>query len=185
MFHRKSLALAKIDAWVGARASHRWSAHQLQTNGAIPFLIRISLIPAIAFLLGGAISGADAREVVFTSPEKPQSVNTEGVVTLAWVADGEAEGLEYELQQSEDANFTGAVTRYQGPDMGSVLTGFQEREYHFRVREIGPAAEWSAPVSVKITYMEKSRVILLLWLGGFVFVATVGTLLVGHFRKTA
>ncbi len=106
-------------------------------------------------------------------------------MTLAWVADGEVEGGEYELQQSDDSDFSRAVTRYRGPDMGSVLTGLVEGEYHFRVRETGAGAEWSPPVSVKITYMEKTRVVLLLCLGGFVFVATVGTLLVGHFRKTA
>ncbi len=158
---------------------------KLRTNAAIYFPRSILLIPAIAFFIGGVISSADARETSFVSPGQAESVNGEGVVTLTWKTEGEAEGLDYELQQSEDADFSETITRYRGPDLGSVLTGFREGEYHFRVRETGQEAAWSAPVSVKIAYMEKSRVILLLWLGGLVFTATVSTLLIGHFRKTS
>lgn len=127
--------------------------------------------------------GHAAPVVKFTQPSESRSKNSEGVVTLAWEPIVDAPETEFELQQSEVADFSSTKIRYQGPDRGSVLSGFAEGEYHFRVRAIDPTAEWSEPVTVQIEYLSKRYVVMLLGVGVVVFLTTVGTLLTGHFRK--
>lgn len=138
---------------------------------------------AIAIFLGGVALGEARPSAKFTLPDEQESVNTEGVVTLQWVPSEKGEDPEFELQQSASGDFSNPKTRYTGPDLGSVLTGFNEGEYHFRVRTMEPAGEWSEPVSVKIEYIGKSTVILLLGIGVTVFLATISTLVACHFRK--
>ncbi len=81
----------------------------------------------------------------------------------------------------ETAGFESSKLRYRGPDHGSVLTGFQEGSYFFRVRS--EEGLWSEVVEVNVKFIGRGYVILLMSLGGFVFVATVGTLLFGHFTQ--
>lgn len=125
-----------------------------------------------------------APSAKFTAPEEKDSVNTEGVVTLKWLPEQEGEDITYELQQSTDTDFAAPKTRYTGPDLGSVLSGLAEGKYYFRVRTVEPAGEWSEPVAVKIEYIGKSTVVLLLGIGVAVFLATITTLVVCHFRKS-
>lgn len=101
-----------------------------------------------------------------------------------WEPDEKTKGLGFELQQSATPDFSETKTRYTGPDLGSVLSGLAEGEYHFRVRAADPPGEWSEPVAVEIKYIERWQVILLLCVGVTVFVATIATLLAGHFRKS-
>ena len=131
-----------------------------------------------------------AAESRFTAPSNPLSTNNEGVITLAWESPAAEPGSRFELQQSATGEFPEATVkqRYLGPDTASVLTGFSAGDYHFRVRAIGKddsAGAWSEPVSVEISYMPVQQVVLLLGAGVTIFIATVATLLAGHFKSPA
>lgn len=159
-------------------------SRDFQTNGAISFPPSKTAIVAIAFFLGGVLLGQASTKVEFTTPEESPTTNTEGVVTLMWKPAEKSEGLTYELQQSATADFSSFKTRYTGPDLGSVLSGLAEGEYHFRVRVAEPQGDWSKPVAIEIKYIERWQVLLLLSVGVTVFVATIATLLAGHLRKS-
>lgn len=136
------------------------------------------LLFLLAVVVGGLAGEVGAGDVQFTVPGDAESVNSEGVVSLVW--DGK-EGVEYEVQQGDSVLFENAKVRYAGPDHGSVLTGFEEGSYYFRVRDAG--GEWSDVVRVDIEFMDRQQVVLLMVVGGLVFLATVGALLAGHFRQ--
>ena len=126
--------------------------------------------------------------VDFTKPNKSLSQNEEGVVTLEWQPETQEENIVYELQQSSDDSFAQDLLkiRYQGPDRGSVLTGFPEGIYHFRIRALDPdgiSGEWSTPVAVEIKYKPTWQVVILLTAGIVVFFATLITLITCHIRS--
>lgn len=117
--------------------------------------------------------------------------NQEGVATLRWAPFGEeATAFAFELQQSDTPGFDAESVRirYRGADTGSVLTGLPEATHHFRVRALdetgNPAGPWSESVAVTVKFLERGRVILLLVIGGTVFVATLSTLFIGHWRQS-
>lgn len=143
------------------------------------------MVLAIAFLFGGVVLVEADPVLEFTQPAERESVNEEGVVTLRWKPMDEGSERSYELQQSQSPDFLSPKTRYRGTDLGSVLSGLAEGEYHFRVRPVEPEGSWSEPVTVRIEYISKAKVVFLLSVGVVVFLATVTTLLVGHFRKSA
>lgn len=129
-------------------------------------------------------------EIRFTSPAEERYQTTEGIVTLAWEASGNSAPEFFELQQSSDPSFPEGKTRirYRGVDSGSVVSGLGEGIHHFRVHTVEPGdgegkSEWSAPVAVEVTYMEKPKVLLLLASGAAVFFATLAALIIGHFRS--
>ncbi len=128
-----------------------------------------------------------APDTRIVSPKEPRTESAEGVVQLEWEPSAAENGLIYELQQGADATFADARTRYLGPDRASVLSGFPEGTAHFRVRTIAAgdvAGAWSEPVAVEVAYMPRRQVLALLAAGAVVFIATIGTLLAGHFRKS-
>ena len=94
--------------------------------------------------------------------------------------------LTYVLEQAGNEAFTTPLTRYKGPDLGSVLTGFAEGNYFFRIRAINPesgvAGPWSETISFKVHYMPMGRVWLFLIAGATVFILTFGAILRGHGR---
>ncbi len=175
--------------WRTAAGDVRSRPHPLETTLGTIFFPR--LIPptlAIAFHLGGAVLVPAAPEVRIVSPTESVTRNEEGLVTLAWQAAEAGAGTRFELQQSSDPAFPEEAVkiRYEGPDGGSVLTGFPEGRFHFRVRAFdaeGAPGSWSSPVAVEIAYMPRGRVILLLAAGVAVFLATVTTLFVCHFKS--
>lgn len=107
--------------------------------------------------------------------------SVDGTVTLSWPEP--TEGREVELQQSSTENFTDPLERYRGGDAGSVVTGLAEGEHYFRVRAVnanGVASAWSEPVQVEVTFMDRSRLFLLLSLGGLVVAMTICTIIAGY-----
>lgn len=98
----------------------------------------------------------------------------------------EREGPEFELEQARDPDFSGAVTRYRGPDQTSVLTGLAEGEYFFRVRlnpGDGEPGAWSETLAAEVDYFPRWQVFLLVGIGFAVVAATVAAVLHGHFRS--
>ena len=105
----------------------------------------------------------------------------EGVVDLKWKA---GEAVSFELQESNPAKPEVFKTRYSGSDHSSVLSGLAEGLHRFRVRTTdagGNPGPWSETLIVEVDYMPASRVRLLLVLGALVVLATVITIVHGHF----
>ncbi len=102
---------------------------------------------------------------------------------LKWQSKGAAT---YELQErySEQREEHGlSQTRYTGPDSSSVRSGLQEGWHAFQVRAIekdGTRSEWSETLYLKVTYMDRGRLQLLLLLGGLVVLSTIAAILHGH-----
>jgi hypothetical protein len=112
-----------------------------------------------------------------------QTQSNDGTVTLAWRPPDQ--GVTVDLQQSRTPSFTAPITRYTGSDPGSVLTGLSEGDHFFRLRlhpASGPPGPWSEPLTVRVSFMDRGRLTLLLTLGGTVVALTVGAILTGHFR---
>lgn len=102
-----------------------------------------------------------------------------GTVTLSWIIE---EGSEVELQQAGEANFAEPVVRYRGGDPGSVLTGLPEGLHYFRIRNLSAETEgeWSAPLEIRVEFVPRRQLFLLLGLGALVVGSTIVTIVAGH-----
>lgn len=115
--------------------------------------------------------------------------NEAGAESFLWYVERAPElggPITYQLQQAAQPDFADAVTRYQGPEQGSVLTGFAEGTYYFRVRALGPEGEpgpWLDTFVFEVEYADMRLVYSLMATGVIVFILTVGAILAGH-RKT-
>ncbi|WP_193214631.1 fibronectin type III domain-containing protein [Luteolibacter marinus] len=86
------------------------------------------------------------------------------------------------MQQSTAPTFSLADARYEGPDTASVLSGFREGDYHFRVRAITPAGEagpWSDTLTLRVHFMDRRTLFLLLGTGFTVAALTIGAIVHG------
>jgi len=93
--------------------------------------------------------------------------------------------IPYELQQSDDPAFEDAVTRYEGPDLAFFASGLPEGSHYFRVRamaEDGRHPGWSPVMEVQVHYPSRERVLVLLSVGGLLFLVLVGVVMIGHWR---
>lgn len=92
----------------------------------------------------------------------------------------------FELEMAESPDFSDAITRYEGPDRASFISGLNEGEYAFRVRAIdskGETSDWSKPLYLTIEYDSLAKALWLFGIGGIVSAATVA-LVVGGDRRT-
>ncbi len=118
----------------------------------------------------------------------PGQVEPEGKVTVRWTvpdnSDSPSALVIFELQQADSKDFASPSVRYQGPDRASVLTGFPEGQFHFRVRSYldGVAGPWSEPVSVSFDYISMTKVWVLVAVGSLMFILTIGAIGMGHCR---
>lgn len=99
------------------------------------------------------------------------------MVELKWADTG---ADTYRLEESVDSG--PYALRYEGPDLASVRTGLAEGLHVFRIRaseESGGTGGWSE-ISVRVEYMNPTKVRWLLILGGSVVLATVAAIIHGH-----
>ena len=107
--------------------------------------------------------------------------STEGVVDLSWETEN---AVRFELEEAGPDEPKAFALRYAGPDASTVRTGLSEGVHHFRVRAFdadGDPGPWSEELAVEVAYMPQGKVRLLLLLGGVVVIATISTILHGHF----
>lgn len=107
-----------------------------------------------------------------------ESVSDNGTVTLRWE---KAPAAAIELQQSSDEDFGDPVTRYQGTDPGSVITGLPEGVHYFRIRETA-SGEWSQALAMRVEFFPRAKLWAILSLGAAVVLATIATILAGHLK---
>lgn len=120
----------------------------------------------------------EAETVDFTDrADLEEAVSDNGTVTLSWE---KPESLEVELQQSDSEDFSKATTRYQGTDPASVITGLPEGTHYFRIAD-ATTSEWSAPLAMKVEFFPRWKLWLILTIGAGVVLATIGTIVAGHF----
>ena len=87
----------------------------------------------------------------------------------------------YQLQQSSTQDFSQVKKIYQGQDQASVLSGYSNGEYFFRVGVVdadNPSATmWSNTVQVHVVHHALSRAFAFFGLGFIVFAATLFAIL--------
>jgi len=108
------------------------------------------------------------------------SLSTAGYFRLRWTADPDAnsERQDFELQQATDAAFSNATTRYQGPDLATVISGLANQTYYYRVRQ-SDNPDWSKTVSVEVKHHSLTRAFAFFTLGIAMFLITVSVLIKG------
>lgn len=106
---------------------------------------------------------------------------TAGYYQLNWSG---ASTTSFQLQESRQADFAGAVTLYQGPDRATVLTGRPDGDYYYRLRilDTDGAGPWSDPLEVQVRHHPLARALLFFALGALVFLATLVAILAGNRR---
>jgi hypothetical protein len=144
--------------------------------------LAVFLIPV--FLL---TAHATPGVTIVNAPESGIILSEEGKTVIEWVPEeiSHRPDLEFELQQSTRPDFKNTKTLYQGPDLGTVVTGLAEGNYFYRVREVtgeGTAGEWTEPLTVRVVYPGRRAVTLLLVLGSCVLMATLAAVGFGHLR---
>ena len=123
----------------------------------------------------GAISSGYATEALpktkFLNP--PDASTSEGHVSLKWQAD--RKGVQYELQQSDNPQFTDPVRLYLGADSSSFLSGLIDGRYFFRVRarhlKDGAWGSWSTPIQLACKHHSMSLAWTLFATGGLLFLS--------------
>ncbi len=140
-------------------------------SSVINRLLLILILSLVGQLASAQIGeAAKAPTWITTNP----SAADEGHLVLNW------EPVEGATNYELEANGT---PRYAGPDRAFFASGLAEGSHSFRVRADG--GSWSDPLEVTVTYPSATKVILLLTVGGIVFVMTVITVLRGFFRQQA
>lgn len=127
----------------------------------------------------GGASGARVLDFADRA-ELSGTVSNNGAVTLSWEKDP---AVAVEVQQAADERFSSPTTRYTGPDPGTVVTGLPEGMHWFRIRAAG-SDTWSPPLPVTVAFFPRWKLFLLLGTGGVVVLATIATIVAGHFRTT-
>lgn len=105
-----------------------------------------------------------------------------GVVNLEWAGADEATEVEFELEKSNDSDFSDAQLIYKGRDQSTHLTGLREGEYFFRVRESGES-RWSEPLRVKVQFISRDKLFALLGVGFVVCIFTAAAIFQGHMSR--
>jgi hypothetical protein len=133
-------------------------------------------------------SGGKQRLIEFTDLEKLKEAAANcqnGTITFAWASKLQDAEHDILLEQSSSSDFSKAVTRYQGSDLGSVISGLPEGEHYFRVRHPDfPVATASSIIKVNVVFFPRAKLDWLLGVGAIVVIATMGAVVYG-FRKTA
>lgn len=139
--------------------------------------------------LSAQTSGFSLRTVEFIEPTLEDGAtainNTTGHVDLVWSTQAPDPKITYELASAPTSEFEASVTRYQGVDTRSFVSGLPGGSHYFRVRILdsenpGP---WSRPLEVDVNYVERSQVKWLMALGTACLIATT-LIIVGGSLKT-
>jgi len=131
---------------------------------------------------GPAAAASDTVPELTGNGTLGETVSNDGKIVLEF-SKGEEEVIE--LEQSRNPDFTDPVVRYRGPQQASVLTGLAEGDYYFRirtVREDGTSA-WSDPVHLRVEYMDRRQLVVLLVTGFAMVAATAVAVIHGGVRN--
>jgi hypothetical protein len=143
---------------------------------------------ALAGLLGAgllaaseAAPGTPALEADHVPDASGLRLSNDGTIDLEWSLEDAPEAT-FELEQTGDLPEGARRIRYRGRDTASVVTGLDEGDYRFRVRALDPdgtAGDWSEPVVLRVEFMERRTLFLLLGTGALVVTLTIGAIVRG------
>lgn len=148
------------------------------------------VVVIIVFMLMMA-GGVYAQSVPMTQHQPPsfneplREESHSGHIKIIWEDSGvNPDGVDFQLQQSQDPTFATSKTLYQGDDLGTFLSGLPNGEYYFRLRKVDersaePLSGWSAPLWLTVEHHPLSLALWLFVLGAVVFALTVFVLLKG------
>lgn len=146
--------------------------------------MKIMLFAWVVFICSNAVANELPAPVFENAPE---DLTESGYVKLGWrwaFPDGDKNGCEFELQQSENKYFEGVKTIYKGPDCATFLSGLRNGQYYHRVRVISETeqakSEWSDPVSIQVKHHSLRLAFTLFGIGAAVFLATVLLVVLGN-----
>ena len=133
----------------------------------------------------GIQSAAEPSQPRWVSPAESPFLADEGKCLLRWeLPESENSSFTFQVEQADESNFSNPRVRYEGPDSATYISGLPEGMHHYRVRlvsddETGP---WSESMEIKVEFVSRQLVIILLLLGSIVFVATVWAIWKGHYQ---
>jgi hypothetical protein len=131
----------------------------------------------------GIQSAAEPSQPRWVSPAKSPFLADEGKCLLRWeISESENSSFTFQVEQAGESNFSNPRVRYEGPDSATYISGLPEGMHHYRVRlvsddETGP---WSESMEIKVEFVSRQLVIILLLLGSIVFLVTVWAIWKGH-----
>ena len=135
----------------------------------------------LLFIIG--IFYTDVSQADLSVPELTSNteIATAGFYHLSWKSDAK----KIELQESNDSNFTSAITLYKGADTATLISGKPDGTWYYRIRNInnGNTGNWSQPVVVTVSHHSLSRALTFFVIGFLMFIATV-TLVIKGIRNT-
>ena len=147
----------------------------------MPHLQWIFLIALISF--SQSVWASNLPIPIFTN--NPIEQTESGHVKLSWKVPNSSSSAApwvFELQKSNDPNFSSAVQLYRGPDLATFLSGLPNGNYFYRVRTSirGEAhSDWSPTILVKVKHHSLSLALWLFGIGATVFLLTVGIVVQG------
>lgn len=137
---------------------------------------RFSYFFLCLFLIHPALTWAEGLSL-----SASEEVSTGGYYQLEW--EGGAETGQFQLQESQTADFLQAREVYQGPQAASVISGRGDGEYYYRIRQLDDAGEtissWSEPLKVTVEHHPLARAFIFFTIGLVVFAATLAAIMRG------
>ncbi|MEJ2061430.1 MAG: hypothetical protein P8Y64_13250 [Gammaproteobacteria bacterium] len=133
-----------------------------------------------ALLPGGAAASQPTPRLIASTTEA-----TAGYFKLSWRPE-KPQDEDFVLQKSATPDFQDAHTIYNGPDTARFISGLKNGDYYFRIQAVAknsPPSAWSKPVHIEVNHHSLERAFAFFGVGGTVFFATLGTILIGTRRS--
>lgn len=143
----------------------------VQVNQRVIFFLLILIV---------APAWSTAQDTKLSSSKS--GISHDGHIKLQWEASPADTPRIFEVQQAADEDFRDESVIYQGPDLGTFISGLKNGTYYFRVRAEG--RDWSNVLRLEVKHHSLSLTFVLLGLGGMVFLCTAGMVIYGA-RKSA
>lgn len=131
------------------------------------------LIP-LFIILSPALQAAEFRA------EQNQINSNDGHLKLEWDA---PENIKVEVQKSETIDFNNPTLIYRGIDRASFISGLENGDHFFRVKEEG--GDWSSTLTIHVQHQSLQLAFILFTLGAVVFILTVFVVVKGSYRVKA
>ena len=148
------------------------NCHRLRLAIACIFLLSVVVLPLPALSAEVHLESSSDRA-------------TAGFFRLSWapVQIDDADGLEYQLQVSSDAEFSQPGHVYQGPDLARVISGKSDADYYYRIRAIKDSETmtgWSDSIKVTVAHHPLSRAAMFFVAGAIIFVSLLVFIITHH-----
>lgn len=159
--------------------SHDLDKRQKQTGSAVTIRNR-KRVGSFFLLFLLPLTGWAQSPTLSTSSE----LATAGYYQLSWK--GTKAPAFFQLQESQNPDFSNARLIYEGPNTASVISGRSDGQYLYRIRQIeGPSSSpWSQSVEVTVTHHALDKALGFFFIGLIVFIGTLGAIIYGNKQFT-